>query len=46
MSQGTMCLTCRKYITPAEWGCKCAHPTPSNDGKTPIDAALEKERAE
>jgi hypothetical protein len=34
-----MCLTCRRYITPGEWGCKCEQPVPSDDGKTPNAAA-------
>lgn len=36
MSQGVLCLTCRRYITSEEWGCQCAMPVPSEDGKTPI----------
>lgn len=35
MSQGSMCLTCRKYISPEAWGCKCEHQVVSDDGVTP-----------
>lgn len=41
MSQGLMCLTCRKYIhsppvqtVNEEWRCTCETPRPSWDGKT------------
>ena len=41
MSYGTVCLICRKYIGTLEWHCKCPHPIPSDDGKTPNTQEVE-----
>ena len=38
MSDGLLCLTCRKYIVAKpvhpEWCCQCPKPAPSWDGET------------
>lgn len=41
MSEGLMCLTCRRYIGESKWSCKCADPHYSLDGKTRLPPAQE-----
>lgn len=46
MSEGLMCLKCRKYLGNEESHCACPEPEPSWDGKTPAPRTTTTEREE